>query len=71
MPVLPRDFRTTAEVPSAKTQARARSSDGTAGEGAQLGDGTASGGCDGVVGHFATGDSGSDLLAATNNADPG
>jgi hypothetical protein len=64
-----RDCRTTAEVPSAKTQALARCGS-DAGEGALLGDGTTRG-CTGVVGRFATGDSGSDLPAATNDADPG
>jgi len=64
-----RDCRTTAEVPSASTQALTRC--GTdVGEGALLGNGAQSG-SQGMAGRFAAGDSGSDLPAATNDADPG
>ena len=64
-----RDCRTTAEVPSASTQALARCGNDV-GEGALLGDGSRSG-SQGMAGRFAAGDSGSDLPAAINDADPG
>ena len=64
-----RDRRTTAEEPPAFPRILGRCGEDED-EGALFGDGSP-GGCRGMVGRFAAGDSGSDMLSVTNDANPG